>query len=168
MKDFLLVLVGGICSVVGGCVAIWYQAKKARSIRLEEIKGEQQLEVYKKALSLTDQVQSLWIQGTPNDVLNLLYNNGEWFSVNQILLPHTFVVNWRSIRLSLRKLIRRDQQRQQMPEGPNLDKLINECEKILDFIQKLIDEMEKELRSELNLPEVKIKKPSLQVNNTRQ
>jgi len=37
MKEFFLVLIGGICSAIGGCVAVWYQTKKARQIRMEEL-----------------------------------------------------------------------------------------------------------------------------------
>lgn len=101
IKELLLVIAGGFCSAIGGFAAIWYQAKKARQTRFEEMIGEQKLEVYKKALSLIDQIQTLLIQGVTDDVLKVLYDNGEWFSMNQILLPHTFVENWRSIRIGL-------------------------------------------------------------------
>ena len=117
MKDFFLILIGGICSAIGGCIAVWYQAKKARQIRMEELRGEQQLEAFKKALSLIDQMQSLLIQGTTEDVLKFVYDNGEWFSMNQILLPHTFVENWRSIRLNLRSVKRKDDAQQETIEG---------------------------------------------------
>jgi hypothetical protein len=33
MKELLLVLVGGICSALGGFLAVWYRAKKASKIK---------------------------------------------------------------------------------------------------------------------------------------
>ena len=66
MKEFFLVLIGGICSAIGGCVAVWYQAKKARQIRMEELRGEQQLEACKKALSLIENIQVFLVSKTPS------------------------------------------------------------------------------------------------------
>ncbi|MHC4620458.1 MAG: hypothetical protein ACYTEQ_22145 [Planctomycetota bacterium] len=158
MKEIILILLGGICSALGGCIAIWYQSKKARQIRMEELKGEQQLEACKKALSLIDQIQSLLIQGTSDDVLKILYDNGAWFSMNQVLLPHTFVENWRSVRLNLRSVKRQDDAQQRMTDGAERDKMINKIADNEEFIQQLADEAEAVLREELGLKEVKIKK----------
>ncbi len=160
MKEIILVLIGGICSVIGGCIAIWYQAKKARQVRMEEVKGEQQLEACKKALSLIDQIQSLLIQGTAEDVLKFLYDNGEWFSMNQILLPHTFVENWRSIRLNLQSVKRKDDTQQKMANEPKRDKIINDIVKTEDFVRQLAKEADAVLRKELGLKEVDIKRPN--------
>jgi len=160
MKEIFLVVAGGICSVLGGCVAIWYQAKKARQIRMEEVKGEQQLEARKKALSLIDQIQSLLIQSTSEDVLKFLYDNGEWFSMNQILLPHTFVENWRSIRLNLLSVKRKDDAQQKITDEPKRDKIINDIVNTEDFVRQLAKEADAVLRKELGLKEVNIKRPN--------
>jgi hypothetical protein len=159
MKDFFLILIGGLCSAIGGCIAIWYQAKKARQIRMEELRGEQQLEACKKALSLIDQIQTLLVQGIDEDVLKLLYDSGEWFSMNQVLLPHTFVENWRSMRLNLRSIMRKDQVQRKMVDGPKRDKKISEIGNAQEFVQKLATEADEVLRKELGLKEVNIKKP---------
>ncbi|MCK4998222.1 MAG: hypothetical protein KAS23_01765 [Anaerohalosphaera sp.] len=159
MKEFFFVLLGAFCSTVGGIATIWFQAKKARQIRREELIGEQGLEVAKKALSLTDQIQTLRIQGDAEDVITLLYKEGEWFSMNQILLPHIFVENWRSMRLGLRKLKRRESQIGKMQDGPDRDKIINEMGDMDTFLDDLAAEMERCLREELGLKKVCIKKP---------
>lgn len=159
MKEAILVLVGGACSVLGGLVAIWYQAKKARQIRMEELRGEQQLEACKKALSLIDQIQTLLVQGIDEDVLKLLYDNGEWFSMNQVLLPHTFVENWRSMRLNLRSIMRKDQAQGKMVDGPERDKRSSEIGNAQEFVQQLATEADEVLRKELGLKEVNIKRP---------
>ena len=135
------------------------QAKKARQIRMEEVRGEQQLEACKKALSLIDQVQTLLIQGIAEDVIKFLYDNGEWFSMNQILLPHTFVENWRSIRLNLRSVQMKDKSQQTMNDGTKRDEKIEDIVNIEEFVGKLAKEAEAVLRLKLGLKEVKIKKP---------
>lgn len=159
MKEVILVLIGGLCSVLGGFTAIWYQAKKARQIRMEEVRGEQQLEACKKALSLIDQVQTLLIQGITEDVIKFLYDNGEWFSMNQILLPHTFVENWRSIRLNLRSVKMKDKSQQSMNDGPKRDEKIEDIVNTEEFVRKLAKEADDVLRMELGLKEVNVKRP---------
>jgi len=160
MREFFLVLIGGICSAIGGCIAIWYQAKKARQIRMEEVRGEQQLEACKKALSLIDQVQTLLIQGTTEDVIKFLYAHGEWFSMNQILLPHTFVENWRSIRLNLCSVKRKDDAQQKMTDHPERNKIINDIVGTEEFARQLAREADEVLRRELGLKKTNIKRPN--------
>lgn len=157
MKDFFLILFGALCSVIGGCIAIWYQAKKARQIRMEEVRGEQQLEACKKALSLIGRIGGIPVQA--DEELKFLINNDEWFSMNQILLPHTFVENWRSIRLNLRSVQMKDKSQQTMNDGPKRDEKIEDIVNIEEFVRKLAKEADDVLRLKLGLKEVKIKKP---------
>jgi hypothetical protein len=158
MKDFFLILIGAVCSALGGCIAIWYQAKKARQIRMEEVRGEQQLETYKKALYLIGQMKSL---GGPahktEDALDFLKNNREWFSMNQILLPHTFVENWMSIESNLYSAKRKENEQQKTTDGQRSQKIADDLINIDKFVQSLANEAEKVLRKELKKPEVKIK-----------
>ena len=160
MKDYFLILIGGICSAIGGCIAVWYQAKKARQIRMEELRGEQQLEACKKALSLIGNIQVFLVAKTPKDVLNFLDDNVEWFSMNQILLPHAFVENWKSIMINLVNLQELDQEVKDLPNGGNRDKKIKEAGETRKFNRKLAEEAEDILRKEMNLPEIKIKTPN--------
>lgn len=160
MKDFFLVLIGGACSVLGGIIAIWYQAKKARQIRMEEIRGEQQLEACKKALSLIGQIKTLLLQSTTDNTLKFLYDNDKWFSMNQILLPPTFVDNWRSIMLNLnnRKLF--EQAVKEASDGSETKKQsVEDAVKTWKYILNLAKEAENIILKELNRPEIKIKTP---------
>jgi hypothetical protein len=158
MRDFFMVLLGAICSTLGGIAVTLLQAKKARQIRRDELVGEQSLEVAKKALSLTDQLHAMRMQCVTDDIIKLLDSEGEWFSTNQILLPHAFVENWRTLRVRLRQLKRREQHVDKMDSGPDRDKWDNEIDAMEQFVDSLIDEMEGCLRKELGLKEVNIKK----------
>jgi hypothetical protein len=164
IKDFLLVIVGGACSAIGGFAAIWYQAKKAGQIRREEVKAEQGLEACKKALSVTDQLWDLLIaqRGVTDDAIKLLHDNGEWFSMNQILLPHTFVENWRSVILNLHSIKRQDETRPRISDGSPQDEVTKAAEQIgknEKFVKQLVKDMDKVLREELGLKEVIMKIP---------
>ena len=160
MKEFFLVLIGGICSAIGGCVAVWYQTKKARQIRMEELRGEQQLEACKKALSLIEKIQLFLQAKTPQDVLNFLDDNVEWFSMNQIILPHTFVENWKSIMTNLVNLQVLNEEVKGLPNGEIRDKKIKEAGEARKFNRKLAEEARNIVRKEMKLPEIKIKTPN--------
>lgn len=160
MKEIFLVLIGGVCSALGGFVAVWYQVKNARKIRMEEVRGEQQLGACKKALSLIDQVCTLYIQSTEEDVLKIILDNGEWFSMNQVLLPHTFVENWRSIRINLRSMLRKNISLEKAQDETKQEAIKNDIIKTDKFIGELIEEADEVLRKELEMPKVNIKTPA--------
>ncbi len=159
MKELLLVLVGGVCSAFGGFLATWYRAKNAAKIKLQETIGERKVAAYGKGLELIGQLQSILIQGVAEDALNFLYENGNWFANNLILLPHTFVENWRSIRLNLKSAIRLRETQEKMPDGAKRDAKIEMVVSIDSFCDELAKEAEESIRKELNLPECKIKRP---------
>jgi hypothetical protein len=149
MKEIILVLVGGICSAMGGVIAILYQAKITRKIRMEEVRGEQQLEACKKALSLVHKAYRLY--NRKDDFLDFLDKHDEWFSMNQILLPHTFVENWESMRLSLKPI---DNTNNGICK--EIAKINTKCK---EHTRGLIEEADEVLRKELKLPKVNIKTP---------
>jgi len=107
---------------------------------MEELRGEQQLEACKKALSLIGHIQVFLAAKTPEDVLSFLDDNVEWFSMNEIILPHTFVENWKSIMINLVNLQVLDQEVKDLPNGENRDKKIKEAGETRKFIRKLAEE----------------------------
>lgn len=113
------------------------------------------LEAGKKALSLISRIGKLPVQA--DEELKFLLANDEWFSMNQILLPHTFVENWKSIIIELRHLKLMEESLNGMPNGSKRSETVKELIGIGNFIRQLADEAEKVLRKELKLPEVKIK-----------
>ena len=155
MKDLFLVLIGGLCAAFGGFVSVWYRAKNARKIKMEETIGEQKVEAYKKALSLISQLQGLLIQGTHEDGISFMKEHHKWLSNNIILLPHTFVEKWHSIAVQLQKCKRRANAPENMARDKK-DRLINELDELADSMDCLAEEAEMEIRNELGLPQVKV------------
>jgi len=156
MEELLLVLVGGVCSAFGGFLATWYWAKKAGKIKFQETIAERKVATYGKGLELICRLQFVLLQGTKEDALEFIYEkHGSWFSDNLILLPHTFVENWRSIRLNLQSDI--SERKAVLPQEEKLVPLPTFC-------RKLAQEAEKSILNELNLPEFKIKNREIKTN----
>lgn|GEM_PF-2468257 len=159
LRDILLVLIGGVCSTFGGFFATWYRARVAGKVKFEETIAERKVAAYGKALEVIGQVQSILIQGAEKDALDFLYSNGTWFADNLILLPHTFVENWRSIRLNLKSAIMKNSAQERMAEGSRRDGLINDIVQLRGLCDNLAQEAETILRQELKLPACKIRHP---------
>jgi len=155
MKDLFLVLIGGLCAAFGGFVSTWYQAKRARKIKMEETIGVQKVEAYKKALLLISQLRGILIQGTHEDGISFMKEHHEWLSNNIILLPHTFVENWQTIRIQLRQSKRRMSPGRMVDEDKKV-KLGKEVDELADSMDNLAEQAEKEIRSELGLPQVNV------------
>ncbi len=159
MRDILLVLIGGACSASGGFLAAWYRARIAGEVKLQETIAQGKVAAYGKGLEFIGQLQSVLIQGTDKDALDFLYDKGGWFADNLILLPHTFVENWRSIRLHLQSVIRKDTSQERKQDGEERNRLIDEIGNLKSFCRELARDAENSIRNELNLPECKIQHP---------
>ena len=160
MKELLFVLIGGICSALGGFFATFYQVRQAEKIKFRETIGEQKVAAHRKGLGLIDQLQTILSKDTKEDALKFIYENGQWFADNLILLPHAFVENWRSIRISLKKAILLCESLDKRPDGLKNEKKEDQVNTLLSFCDELAKEAEAAIRKELNLPEYKIKQPA--------
>lgn len=156
LKEILFVLVGAVSAIFGGFLATWYQTKKARIIRREEVIGEKQVEVYQQAAMRISTLKSLPDQLSLEEAQKLIYEQEDWFWLNYILLPTKFRNKWLSIRLHLKKAIRREHllQKQKEPD----DKTIKELEKLESGIEKMVQEAESIILQELNMPAVEIER----------
>ncbi|MBC8179667.1 hypothetical protein H8E88_00960 [candidate division KSB1 bacterium] len=166
-KDLLLILAGGFCAAFGGFFSTWYQAKKARKIKMEETIGQQKVDVYKKALRLVDQLSSELIQGTSQDVLNLIKEENQFVLDNEILLPHKFAQYWHSVRANIRTAKRREISQGSMSDGIKSDKQIEEIVGIEDFARGLAKAAKEEIRKELGLPTFNIIRPPKQKESNK-
>jgi len=163
-KDLLLVLAGGFCAAFGGFVSTWYRAKKARKIKMEETIGQQQVEVFKKALRLASNLSSILIQGIETDVLKYISKHNEWVIENEILLPPKFAQYWHSVRANVRSIIRKLKPLERMKDGDEIDKKVDELDVLDEFTRKLANDAEKEIRKKLKLPPFKIHRPPKRKN----
>ena len=159
MKDLFLVLVGAFCAACGGFFSTWYQARKARQIKMRETIGEQQVEVYKEALALISELLLLLIQRNVQDAIEFMTTHQQWFMNSVILLPHKFVENWISIRSNLYICVDVDEDRAVMPNGPEKSKLRMKVQKLKAYVEKLGTEAMNALEKASGLRHPKIQRP---------
>jgi hypothetical protein len=155
MRDFFLVLVGGLCSALAGCaascIAIWYQARKARQTRMEERAGERQFEVSTEALKLIRELRTLLTKREPAGAQQFFKDNVGWFSTNWMFLPNGFIEAWKSIDLGLAELSREDLGAKTTPDEQKKHEYI---EKAVDLGARLPEQAlkaENTLRKEMGL-----------------
>jgi hypothetical protein len=157
MKDFFLILIGAICSTLGGCVAgclaIWYQAKKTRQIRMEEKAAEVQFESRRKALVLIRQLRTLLTKREHNNARKFFSENGSWFSENWMFLPDKYAENWRLIGWKLHDLARADQRVKETTDQTKKDEYIEEAGALEREMPQLALNAENALRKEMGLKE---------------
>jgi hypothetical protein len=157
MKDFFLILIGGICSALGGCVAgclaIWYQAKKTRQIRMEEKTADVQFEAQRKGLVLIRKLRTSLNKREHDDARKFYCDNGFWFSENWMFLPEGFVKGWKSIGLKLHDLSLIEQGEKETQDEEKKDKYIKEAVDLGALLPKLAVEAENALRKEMGLKE---------------
>ena len=136
-KDILLVLVGGLCASAGSVAvafaSIWYQAKKARQIKMEETIGQQKVNVYRKALRLPTQLHYILIAGIYDDVLDFMETENPWVLENEIFLPAKFTRYWHSVRHNIYSAKITEKVQSRMADGDERDKKIKEIVEIDTF-----------------------------------
>jgi len=60
----LRVIIGGLLAILGGFVATYYQAKKARKIRMDEIIAEKKIQASAEAFTKFTELKGITTRGT--------------------------------------------------------------------------------------------------------
>ncbi|MCK4751986.1 MAG: hypothetical protein KAS75_00970 [Planctomycetes bacterium] len=156
LKEILLILAGAISATFGGFFATLYQAKQARKIRREEIIGEKQVEICQQVATRIATLKSIPDQISLEEASKYVYENETWFWDNCLFLPSKFRNKWLSIRLNLKKAVRRVNQIYKLEEPS--EKIEEELGKLEDGIAKMIDEAESIILQEFKLPKIEVEK----------
>ena len=99
-------LLGGALAIAGGWGATWYQARKARKIRMDEVIAERKVEVNAEAHSRMKRIEGSFLQQNLEDTLNLVMSHEQWLFDSYLFLPGRFGDHWLRIRNDLHKLVR--------------------------------------------------------------
>jgi len=152
--DMIQVIIGGILATLGGMVGIWFQARNARRIRMDEIIAEKKISVNNEAYIRIKTIESMLIQATLEEVKAKFYEYDEWFFNTRIFLPGKFPDKWLSIKSNLIKALGLQRG---LPETANeLSELEGHLQR---FAKEAIDEIYKEMRLEsIKIEKVPIKK----------
>ena len=156
LKEILLVLAGGVCGAFSGIVAALYQAKKARKVRMEETIGEKKVEVCQEAMTRISTLRSLLVQGTLEDSSRFVGEHEKWFWNSLLFLPSNFSKKWLSIRLNLRKAVRREKAQASQTDEKKRGEIINELEELESLIGEQAKKAEEEILNEVGLPPIEL------------
>ncbi len=133
----LYMLLGALLVVVGGFLAIWYQAKKVRQIHREEIIAERQIEANTQGFNHITELISLMQENTPESVLEWLGQKEQWFLNFRLFLPQNFAQKWLSIGKYCQRLVKLNTKLKGMTDELRKGGIIDEMRECESFCTKL-------------------------------
>lgn len=143
MMDMLKIILGGLLAILGGFFATWYQAKKARKIRMDEVIAEKKVTANAEAYAKMKDIASRLLQETFQNVLKVIIENESWLFENRLFLPGKFPNKWLSIRNNVYRAIEVEKQ---SPEKTN--ELVSLKNALINTANEAIDEIYKEMELE--------------------
>lgn len=136
------IILGGVIALAGSWGAIYFQLRFTRKNRMNEVVAERKVESNAKAYSNIKSLQGHFTQSSPEESLQFMYDNEEWFFDNRLFLPGEYPDLWMEIRTDLRKLARK-----QHSETPS-EELVELDRKISETINRAVLEIYKDMEME--------------------
>ena len=153
------VFVGALLAILGGFMAIWYQTKKARQVRREEIIAEKRIEANREAFSRIIDLRAVMLQSTPEQVLEWIGRNEKWFFDSRLFLPGDFAEKWLAVRQYCQRLVKLkttlEQIKDELRKGGIIDEMV-ECE---SYCTQLTDKALGEIYRDMNISPIAIEAP---------
>ncbi|MDD5565898.1 MAG: hypothetical protein PHG31_03265 [Candidatus Omnitrophica bacterium] len=141
------VIIGGILATFGGMTGIWFQAKNARRIRMDEIIAEKKIQANNEAYIRIKMIEGMLIQAGLEEVKEKIYEYDEWFLNTRLFLPGKFPDKWLSIKSNLINAIGL---KKGSPDSAA------ELKRLDNFLVQLKDEAIEEIYKEMKLSNMQI------------
>ena len=143
----------------GGFLAMWYQAKKTRRVRREEMMAERQIEANADAFNHIVDLRFVMQQNTPEKVLEWLGQNEKWFLASRLFVPSGFAGKWMAIGKYCRRLVKLNAKLKQMDDEMRKGGIIDEMRECESYCSKLADEALGEIYRDMNIAPIAIEEP---------
>ena len=147
----LYMLLGALLVVVGGFLAIWYQAKKVRQIHREEIIAERQIEASTQGFNHITELIALMRENTPEQVLKWLGENEKWFLDSRLFLPQNFAQKWLTIGKYCQRLVKLNAKLKEMTDELRKGGIIDEMRECESYCTKLAEKALDEIYRDMNI-----------------
>lgn len=134
-------LLGGLLAILGGWGAAWYAARNARENRMNEIVAERKVSANAEAYSNVKEIQSRFVQSSPEDTLRRMMDYEAWFFSTRLFLPGEFPAKWLAVRNDLQKIAR-----WQQDQSKTLIEKTQLSENISSTLTEAIDEIYKDMK----------------------
>ena len=155
----LYMLLGALLVVVGGFLAIWYQAKKVRQIHREEIIAERQIEASTQGFNHITELIALMRENTPEQVLKWLGENEQWFLNSRLFLPQNFAQHWLRISESCQRLVKLNAKLKEMTDELRKGGIIDEMRECESICTKLGEKAQAQIYREMNIAPIATEVP---------
>ncbi len=155
----LQILLGALLVIVGGFLAIWYQAKKVRQIHREEIIAEKQIEANTEAFNRITDLRAVMLENTPEKVLQWISQNEKWFLDSRLFLPRNFALKWLSIAKYCQRLVRLNTKLKQINDDMRKGGIVDEMRECESHCTRLADEALDEIYRDMNISPIAIDEP---------
>ena len=150
------VFVGALLATLGGFLAIWYQTKKARQVRREEIMAEKHIEANTEAFNRITDLKSVMLQSTPQQVLDWLSRNEKWFCDSRLFLPGNFVEKWLAVTKYCQRIVKLETKLAQITDELRKGGIIEEMGECESYCRDLTDKAIDTIYSEMNISPIPI------------
>ncbi len=158
-------LIGALLVLVGGFLAIWYQAKKVRQIHREEIMAQKQIEANAQGFNHITDLRSLMQENTPEQVLKWIGQNEKWFLDSRLFLPRNFAQKWLSIGKHCRRLVKLNTKLKEMTDELRKGGIIDEMRECESYCTRLAEEALDEIYRDMNIAPIAIEEPEDQAED---
>ncbi len=155
----IYMLIGALLVLVGGFLAIWYQAKKVRQIHREEIIAEKQIEANAEGFNHITDLRSLMQENTPEQVLEWLGQNEKWFLDSRLFLPRNFAQKWLSIGKYCQRLVKLNTKLKEMTDEMRKAGIIDEMRECESRCTSLAEEALDEIYRDMNIAPIATEEP---------
>ncbi len=152
-------LFGAFLVLVGGFLAIWYQAKKLRQIHREEIIAHKQIEANTQGFNRITELISLMRENTPEQVLKWLGENQKWFLNARLFLTPNFAQHWLSISEYCQRLVKLNAKLKEMTDELRKGGIIDEMRECESFCTKLAQKALDEIYQDMNIAAIATEAP---------
>ena len=143
IMDMLKFFLGALSAILGSFLAMRYQIKKARKIRMDEIIAERKVHTNGEAYAKMKDIASRLAQSTLENVLRVILENEKWFFRNRLYLPGKYPNKWITIRNKVSEAIR-----SQLQSPEKADELASLKKALIKIANEAIDEIYKEMELE--------------------
>jgi len=155
----IYMLIGALLVLVGGFLAIWYQAKKVRQIHREEIMAEKQIEANAQGFNHITDLRSVMQENTPEQVFKWIGQNEKWFLDSRLFLPRNFAQKWLSIGKYCRRLVKLNTKLKEMTDELRKGGIIDEMRECESYCTRLAEEALDEIYRDMNIAPIAIEEP---------
>ncbi len=157
--NIISMLIGALLVILGGFLAIWYQAKKVRQIHREEIMTEKQIEANREGFNRITDLRAVMLENTPEQVLQWITQNEKWFLDSRLFLPRNFAEKWLSIGTFCRRMVKLNTKLKQINDDMRKGGIMDEMRECESYCTKLADEALDEIYRDMNISPIAIDEP---------